>query len=68
MVEFKLISCPKYWHFGQVEHDDIWGTFWSNLPIKKTMLSCSEKVLIFFKDDRNMFTQDIVYHIDVRMT
>jgi hypothetical protein len=37
MVGFRLTSCPKYWHFGQVEHGDIWGTFWSNLLVKKTM-------------------------------
>jgi hypothetical protein len=35
MAESKSI-CPK-WHFNQIEHDDIWGTFWLILPIKKTM-------------------------------
>jgi hypothetical protein len=39
MVGFKLI-CPK-WHFGEVEHGDIWGIFWSILLVKKSMFSSS---------------------------
>ncbi len=39
MVGSKSI-CPK-WHFGEVEHGDIWGTFWSILLVKKSMFSFS---------------------------
>ncbi len=34
-------TCPK-WHFGQVEHDDNWDTFWSIFPIEKVAFSCSK--------------------------
>jgi len=39
MVGSKLI-CPK-WHFGEIEHGDIWATFWSILLVKKSMFSSS---------------------------
>ncbi len=39
MVGSKSI-CPK-WHFGEVEHGDIWATFWSILLVKKSMFSSS---------------------------
>jgi len=33
MTGYKL-TCPKL-HFGQVEHGDIWGSFWSILLVEK---------------------------------
>jgi hypothetical protein len=47
MVRYKS-TCPKS-HFGQVEHGDIWGTFWSIVLVKKTTFSCSEMKRGFFK-------------------
>jgi hypothetical protein len=40
MVGSKL-TCPKC-HFGQIEHGDNWGIFWSNFLVEKTMFSCGE--------------------------
>jgi hypothetical protein len=33
MARFKS-TCPK-WHFGQVEHGNNWGTFWSIFVVEK---------------------------------
>jgi hypothetical protein len=40
----KSKSTYPTWHFGQLEHGDIWGTFWSILLVKKTMFSFNELI------------------------
>jgi len=44
MTGYKL-TCPKL-HFGQVEHGDIWGSFWSIFLVKKATFSCSEMIFL----------------------
>jgi hypothetical protein len=52
MVAYKSI-CPKL-HFGQVEHGDIWGIFWSILLVKKNTFSSSEMIFIFLNHQKSL--------------
>jgi len=62
MVRFKLI-CPK-WHFGQVEHGDIWSTFWLILLVKKSMFSFSVASLSLMPfPQHNHPTHKHIFHI-----